>query len=335
MTGMGYAFQNKKPKHLPTRLRARGANIPPHRPTPTTISPRYSRAQRVWQSSRLAQAGSLSQDPLGFEDGGNLFAYVRESPATYDDPSGLACNGLPDGLTVVRNRGEFSNVWLREYVPKEPFLGLYRAVTPRIGSSMTMWWEPDSAAFVDEDGCCCCDKIGFIQVGASKAKYIGRPRFLPLPKKWFVDGPDPLKYKHSTTSDPCNNELFARRKIELTDSPNAPNAWKGIGSRLRSLSQQFITCVVCLEGNEGINFEHEILWPGIYKHHIKGITVYGCIHWGHQIKWSGKANKYIYKRFADGVWDPVEVDLKHRQGSDPDHNWWLTVRDFTFTGGRN
>ena len=89
MTGMGYAFQNKKPKHLPTRLRARGANIPPHRPTPTTISPRYSRAQRVWQSSRLAQAGSLSIDPLGFVDGGNLYRYVINSPISRNDPSGM------------------------------------------------------------------------------------------------------------------------------------------------------------------------------------------------------------------------------------------------------
>ena len=90
MTGMGYSFHNKKPKHLPTRLRARGANIPPHRPTPTTISPRYSRAQRVWQSSRLAQAGSLSLDPVGFASNEPQapYRYSQNNPVGLNDPSG-------------------------------------------------------------------------------------------------------------------------------------------------------------------------------------------------------------------------------------------------------
>jgi hypothetical protein len=88
MTGMGYSSTSKKSIPISNRTRARGANLHRRRPTSTHTSPRSLRCERVSQSSRFAQAGSLSQDPIGFVGGSNVFSYVTNSPIYWVDPSG-------------------------------------------------------------------------------------------------------------------------------------------------------------------------------------------------------------------------------------------------------
>lgn len=88
MTGMGYFHCDKFRRHRSNRTRARGGNLHSHRSRSTATSSRSYRCERVWRSSRLAQRGSLSIDPLGFADGVNLFLYVSARPVNLVDPSG-------------------------------------------------------------------------------------------------------------------------------------------------------------------------------------------------------------------------------------------------------
>jgi len=101
MTGMGYFHCNKFRRRTSNRTRARGANLYQHRPTSTLTSPRIFRCERVSKNSMVEQRGSLSQDPLGFVDGPNLFPYVTGNPVDLGDPSGLeTCPPHPDGVKL-------------------------------------------------------------------------------------------------------------------------------------------------------------------------------------------------------------------------------------------
>ena len=120
--------------------------------------------------------------------------------------------------------------------------------------------------------------------------------------------------------------------MEMSDAPNAPLYWSpfdwvNVGPRLKSLRQDFITCAVCLNGNEGP--ARGLL--GIYT----GVTVYGCVKWGHQINRDRYKGTYYYYRYlyplsptsgeASGSGD--EFDL----GAAGDQNK-TNLRDLTYRG---
>jgi hypothetical protein len=91
MTGMGYANQNKIfPNHIPSPLRARGANAPPRFRLTHSRRPRDFRSETTLRFPMVAQRGSLSQDPLGVSNADeNAFRYVLNSPIVRSDPPGL------------------------------------------------------------------------------------------------------------------------------------------------------------------------------------------------------------------------------------------------------
>lgn len=103
----------------------------------------------------------LTLDPIGFVDGVNRYAFVRNNPLWFQDSSGLACAPPTKvGANYVGGRGAFDG-------------------PPQWGNPMTTgtinipgWiepmyllaeWVPDPTKFGSAD-CCCCDEIGWVQI---------------------------------------------------------------------------------------------------------------------------------------------------------------------------
>jgi hypothetical protein len=109
-----------------------------------------------------------------------------------------------------------------------------------------------------------------------------------------------------STTDPCNSP----RRARLEDNPLSPVR---LGSWLysiyaKSFEQEFETCAVCLAGNEG-PLVAEFFYPdfgGTWKV-LNGLTVYGCVRWGHTFRsnvWPPTSRKdYTTTRWMNG-WAP-------------------------------
>jgi hypothetical protein len=92
MTGMGYFYSSSNhPRRISNRTRARGAFVPFARSPSRSRSLHDSRSDRYLASRMVEQRGSLSQDPLGFVDGVNMYKYADLTPIFLNDPSGLSC----------------------------------------------------------------------------------------------------------------------------------------------------------------------------------------------------------------------------------------------------
>ena len=210
-------------------------------------------------------------------------------------PQGTAtCNGKPNGIEYISGRGIFDYVILGEYTKDDG----------DIGSELSGGWSTDHTKFHDSDGCCCCSKIGIVQTYSERYRYLGNPTDEhPTPGSfWFVDKAIP--YPLQKTTNPC---VLGRRYITWRDAPGADELTPLINIRLKSITQNFWSCVVCLAGNEGP--VTELVNPGDYEPDdvfphgetkYTGMTVYGCVNWGHSIYWSKKDGKYIYKRWVAG-----------------------------------
>ena len=66
--------------------------------------------------------------------------------------------------------------------------------------------------------------------------------------------------------------------ITMSDNPNAPKYWFGLNwgfsAPLLRLRQEFVTCVVCLAGNEGM----------VHKNYLGLITNPGLLSWRHCVR---------------------------------------------------
>ncbi|MES2792187.1 MAG: RHS repeat-associated core domain-containing protein, partial [Planctomycetota bacterium] len=248
----------------------------------------------------------LSVDPIGFVDGINR--YRLHSILNGIDPSGLKCQGKPQGVKYHPNRGNFTvGQWLSE-------TNNYYEIGAHMRFAWT--WSGASEPFTDKKGCCCCTKIGFIQIGKySTLRVTG----LAEASDWFVDGGVP--YPHSTQTNPCltpGDKGFKEGNIQFTDTPNAPR-YRGITpfshSRVISFDHEFEVCAVCLEGNEGIVTQRDIQilgfgdFPAKVTTKTAGLTVYGCIRWSIHAEWDARNEDYVHDRY-------IETLGLHSRGTD-------------------
>ena len=115
----------------------------------------------------------LSFDPLGGEyDAPNPYSYTHNRPVHFVDPAGLqaktylpgtaVCGGKPAGPVYIGGRGKFRSATVSSYVSDS----IWESPFPRVGSDFRATWSPNSTAFIDAKGCCCCDKVGFVQIVA-------------------------------------------------------------------------------------------------------------------------------------------------------------------------
>ncbi|MES2790114.1 MAG: RHS repeat-associated core domain-containing protein [Planctomycetota bacterium] len=289
-----------------------------------------------------------SPDPMLFVNSLVLYGYCANLPAGLNDPSGLifegeteqgagaGCLGKPKGVVRALGRGTFT--------------GGMSAMTPTAwfdfqwGSNFWLIFETPQ----DRNGrngftrkCCCCDEIAFIQTVRSQFKttttatnllyWLTDPATIP-PGRWTVDGglvPYGRFYgayneEYATPGRPCkpNPQSYAK----MGDTPHVSVI--GLPTIYRFEAE---VCAVCMSGNEGIDYGLDLesttvptpagIAPSISTT-IKGVTVYGCVKWGHDMikgtRW-GPDN-------AEGA-NPLQNSFEWSgfSGGGPSQDWVNTV----------
>jgi RHS repeat-associated protein len=221
----------------------------------------------------------MSQDPLFFPTRGHAihepssyFLYTNSNPLKEVDPSGLQCATVPrDDCLHVARRGTIQGAMINSGYS---FLA---------GSATELRFSANAAAFKRGD-CCCCDKIGFVNVLLRWEVKYGRYRFIhqnrPIVDDFFRLFPG-IPYPFSTTANPC----LQPGQIEMEDNPGAAwTGWLGLWGPLTRVVHRFETCVICLEGVEG------------YRQAPPGVVSYGCVRWGHVISRTASGS-YSYMRY--------------------------------------
>lgn len=136
-------------------------------------------------------------------------------------------------------------------------------------SEFQLTWTPNKAVFWDKGVC----EVGVVQIAKTVVDYQGilspfyEVLFLGW-SEWHVDSQFPYE---SETMNPIGEGTLS--------SYDAPSVFYGVPTAiLKEASQDFETCVVALEGNEGIHR----LDDGTEQ--LATLTVYGCVTWGHFIE---------------------------------------------------
>lgn len=284
----------------------------------------------------------------------SCYAYTFNSPVILADPSGLVpivglgtCAVPTPGLPYVP-RGAFT-ASLSDYDRSDDWIWWSGF---KIGSSFSATYDTGvkyiydpiyeseivriDNPFVDAAGCCCCTRVGLIQVHRSKSKY--RLFTLPLGTEIFrwgdFGGIDKgVPYPHSTQARPCGVKSEVVRAT-MSDMPNGV-VLTILQWTLISLRQEFEVCAVCLQGKE-------------YAAH-NAFVVYGCIKWGHFIELTfgdpsrhpydekEEAPGYTYTRYIEGTTTTfyqsldVEFDDSHDIGvmginSPPSNDWLRAIK---------
>ncbi len=271
----------------------------------------------------------VSKDSMEYVDGMSLYrAYFVGQDV---DPTGTqlgykpgkaTCRGKPTGVAYVGGRGTFL-ASLTDFVhePTNPVDWVNR-----IGSNFFINFRWNSSNFVDAAGCCCCSSIGYLQVAKTE---IHRESDVGLLESWwerksyFLDGGWPYQGKQMS---PC----LGKGTLTANDAPNATVEVFGV---VRKLRQSFVTCAVCLSGIEG----------PVGKNPVTGITVYGCVKWGHEItirsrtffgwgKRTWNVRRWLWPHgpksgVASGIWDgsiknsQSETDLRQLVYQGPGANY--------------
>lgn len=207
-------------------------------------------------------------DPIWPLDGINWYVYATNSPLHRIDPAGLAC-AVGDGFIHKSGRGTFRQLLMEPFDDSD--LRFWQS--QRVGSSVTAIWElrgtmrqapdepfgpvvPDPNSPWRSGSCCCCDRIGYVQVAHSVISYGA-----DIP--WGIDKAIP--YPNSSTASPCEG---ITNRITMRDAPNATAGWL-----LQRLDQEFETCVACLGGVERPR------WTGINQPPLRRFVTYGCFTW--------------------------------------------------------
>jgi hypothetical protein len=161
-------------------------------------------------------------------------------------------------------------------------------------------WTSTPAKFFGAKDCCCCDRIGWVQIIKSKADYggiFGMISELRDNHNWTIDGGIPYPGGWGTrpsSADPCENAAT----IAFGDAPERP-ADIGVyplSSRLKSWEMELEACVVCLSGVEG---------PQVVEHHggiygsqwfEKRLTMYGCVRYSFSATRDPNTGAIVYSR---------------------------------------
>jgi RHS repeat-associated protein len=229
-----------------------------------------------------------SRDPLGTGFGQlNFWLYCKNKPTLQTDPSGLlSCQPpLYPGANYVAGRGRFTLGY--------PFLGNpaspgsptktpwdSKIPKPKIGEISPVYffakWEPFFVNFYSNKGCCCCDRIGWVQIEKSTFSFGGYLWWwfaLQVSGGWQLDGTMPAKGGINNVAndmDPCGS---SDESILLYDRPRYFDHGEAI--YLLEWDFQAETCVYCIKGTEGL------AKPDGFN---GGITVYDCARWGFNVK---------------------------------------------------
>jgi RHS repeat-associated protein len=244
-----------------------------------------------------APARWLPQDPLfvsllmsGWSLEANLYKYVDNSPTDSVDPEATTTwNYRPE-------RGTFTELVFgspNDISANHP--QLRPAARPGyLESFFNLHWQMNRRLFVGA-ACCKCSQVGFIQIVKQQSELYSWIPDRVATKGWALDSGIPYGYASfyntqfkggniPATGDPCKIPV-----IGMQDAPGVPInlpwfafGW-GMWGRRGSLFQEFETCVVCLDGTEGPEFEL-IQMLGGSDSVLSSFTTYGCVKWSHEFR---------------------------------------------------
>ena len=235
---------------------------------------------QVYVRARIYQptvASWLSVDPLFVSPNGWGYFYDLNSPVNAPDPSGFDCFEMGPGVHYVPGRGTFGFSAVPGRFSNLDELSLH------IGISF--YRNDDPNPFISDNGCCCCDRIEFIQLARTdwESDNILSNVLLGVEKnKWEVDAhPGQLHYPYREPHrSPCSRNGNVP-VCSMNDAPSVPLGPRFFGMptwfRIYAAEQEFETCAVCFCGAEGVRTNTGQFPPW----HATTMYVYGCIRWFH------------------------------------------------------
>lgn len=276
---------------------------------------------------RSSAARWLSTDLIGFIDGVNLFLYSHNRPLVEIDPGGNQCK-LPKDVEYISDRGGFTTLILRGHTPGAPPPGVPAVDPATLWTVFATKWTPKYPFPGSNADCCCCDRIGFVQIARFDANWQTSGAMFPTSTiDWHIDGsiPYPLPFAPAgqqqlpTTADPCSGQT-----IGMGDMPGMPTVqlhpW-GLGTAtILKAVKSFETCAVCLNGIEGVHiYAHSDPFQG--THYSAAAGVYGCITWAIEIQ--RVKGKYLVRRRLNSDHSPGASDPGIPWSQDKvDPTWW-------------
>ena len=152
-------------------------------------------------------------------------------------------------------------------------------------SHIKVQFKPNDG-FLNSIGCCCCEKIGFVQIVKQQINYVQILSAVPYPSHdWKVDdGICGVPYSANSVMAPCHwhpksGRPSVRGVADLEDTPNVQ--FPLFAGYLTHFSQDFEACVMCVSQDNPHVVDEGLLAPaGV----IAGAVSYGCLKWGH--KWT-------------------------------------------------
>ncbi len=221
-------------------------------------------------------AGALNPEP-------GLFLYCSSAPLLTVDPSGLI-------------EARHTNIFFR--------LPEWRGIYLGVGGGTNITFNFENSEFINEIGCCTCNKIGIHQSANATllyGHYVSR-RVEP------IDGGFPYKYGKISTDgthtsslreffNPCKHPGGHTTMIAV-DDPWAP-MWDpfdylfapfGARDRLMMFRFQARTCLVCAETRYYSDMGAPSTEPDDITVNLPGKSL-SCVEWGFTITWDG--SKYV------------------------------------------
>lgn len=195
------------------------------------------------------------------------FIYCRNSPVSTCDPSGMKC-------LAVRHRTKKMNFraagqFFARVSPK--------ASRGELTTVTFVFWAPLlESEFRDSDGCCCCDRVGFIQFYEDFVASDNPFEVMLGNADLQVDAPPgELFYPHGRRQNrPCSSNW--QDTAHLEDVP----VTKVFSPFLSYHMTKFTTCAVCMEGYEGPRYKMVTgtLLPTV-SYRVDSVVSYGCVGW--------------------------------------------------------
>jgi RHS repeat-associated protein len=198
------------------------------------------------------------------------YVYATNRPAFHTDPSGEFQDVIYLPRVKVIVRASLSEV---PFVEKDDRFQSYFHVQFGIDPPLFSEIKP-----------CCCDTVGIVQVASGYAlAYNATALVQKVDVGPLIDKSIP--YPGDKVRKPCSE----RQTLESEDYPglNGPLLDRMLRARWVIVNQKFETCVVCLEGREGLL---------LHKLGITRMYVYGCITWDHMLWWSEISKSYTVRR---------------------------------------
>ena len=229
-----------------------------------------------------------------FDDDKGTISTTKHFSCSDVTPPGSQINGIQ----YIGGRGLFEDVELLWHDPNAAANS-----DGVIGSEFGMLWDANKPAFIGKGVC----EVGILQIARTETHYwgfSGELQELFNNEEWHVDKGVPYPNEWFGGRGTSDNP-FSTGKLSAQDSPGSLQDIIGIfgPSWLQNATQEFETCVVALQGAEGIHMGTLLKGPTM--------AVYGCISWGYDAALQDDGSYRITRWLAGSTAADDSVDLEY------------------------